>query len=133
MCVRKREKPARTSLFSRAFPYGLLLLPLALRFAFALRLALTLPLTERTPDVFSLPLSFVSTPVFDETLLRFAFAGMLALVSTAPCRAGLPAAFALFAFAPVLALSEAPQPLRAAAPMSTNASAKLRCIIIVPP
>jgi hypothetical protein len=31
-----------------------------------------------------------------------------------------------------LVLSWAPQPLRAAAPMRTNASAKLRCIILFP-
>lgn len=80
--------------------FRLLLLGLALLF----RLALPFPFTGRTPDVFSLPLLFVTTPVFVETLLRFAFAGTLALVSTAPWRGGLPALL-LFEFAPALVLS----------------------------
>src|ERR1044072_7267622 len=102
----------------------LLLLPLALWLA----LPFVLPFTERTPAVFSLRLLLVTTPVFDETLLRFALAGMFAFVSNAPWRGGLPALL-LFAFAPALVLSWAPQPLRAAAPMRTNASTKLGCIL----
>ena len=85
--------------------FRLLLLPFALRFALPLALRFALPFTGRTPEVFSFPLLFVTTPVLAGTLLRLALAGTLAFVSTAPVRAGLPAAFALFEFAVPLALS----------------------------
>jgi hypothetical protein len=65
-----------------SFCQRLLFLLLLFRLALALRLAL--PFAGRTPAVFSLPLLLVTTPVFDETLLRFALAGMFAFVSTAP-------------------------------------------------
>src|SRR6266576_7295187 len=94
--------------------------------------AFLLPLIDFTPAVFALPLSFVTTPVFDETVLLLAFAGILAFVSTTPVRGGLPTLL-LLVFAPVLALSVVPQPARAAVPINTNASAKLRRIVVCPP
>jgi hypothetical protein len=65
-------------IFVQRLLFRLLLLLLLLLFRLAL------PFTERAPAVFSLPLLLVTTPVFDETLLRFALAGMFAFVSTAP-------------------------------------------------
>jgi hypothetical protein len=75
---------------------------------------------DLTPAVFALPLSLVTTPVFDGTFLLFAFCGMLAFVSTTPSRCAAGAlAFALV----LLALSVAEQPVKAAPTMNTNASA----------
>jgi hypothetical protein len=106
-------------------------------------LRLSLLLVDLIPAVFALPLSFVRTAVFDDTVLLFAFFGMLALVSTTPSRGGFPtvlvlaallfaAVLALLVFAALLVLSVAPQPAKAAAAPTTNASAKLRRIRIPP-
>jgi hypothetical protein len=96
---------------------------------FAFRLLL---LVDLTPAVLALPLSLVKTPVFDETVLLFAFAGMFALASTTPWRGGLPAALALLALVVLLVLLSAPHPARVTALASANASAKLRCIMFCP-
>jgi hypothetical protein len=66
---------------------------------------------DRTPSVFALPLSLVSTAVFDETVLLLVLAGMFALASTTPSRAGLP----VLVFEVELVLVAVPQPVRAAA------------------
>jgi hypothetical protein len=86
-------------------------------------------LVDLTPAVFALPLSLVNTPVLDETVLLLVFAGMFALASTTPSRGGLPAALLLLALALLLVFSVALHPPRAMALLSTNASAKLRCIL----
>ena len=94
-------------------------------------------LVDLTPAVFAFPLSLVSTAVFDETVLLFVFAGILALVSTTLSRGGFPAALALLlllVFAVVFVLvSVVLQPIRAAATANTKLSAKLRRIILYPP
>jgi hypothetical protein len=89
------------------------------------------------PVVLALPLSFVSTPVFEETFRLFALAGMFAFVSTTAWRGGFPALvvaleFLLLLLAVLFALSVVAQPVRAAATARTNASAKLRRIPIAP-
>jgi hypothetical protein len=62
-----------------------------------------LALIDRTPLVFLFPLLFVTTAVFDDTLLLFVFAGRFAFVSTTPWRGGLPALlFAWFEFVSVV-------------------------------
>src|SRR5215210_3969144 len=87
-----------------------------------------------TPAVFLLPLSLVTTAVFDETVLPFRFDGMFLFVSTTPSRAGLPLVaapfeLALFMLAFVaLPLSLVPQAASAHAAASTNGRANLRCI-----
>lgn len=109
--------------------YGLRLLFL-LPFAFLL----VLLLVDLTPLVLALPLSLVNTAVFDDTVLLFVFAGMFALTSTTPSRGGFPAALLLLAFGvPLVTSAELPHPVRATAPVSTSASAKLRCIVMCPP
>jgi hypothetical protein len=80
------------------------------------------------PAVFLFPLLLVTTAVFDETVLLFVFAGMLALVSTTPCRGGLPAL--VFAW---LVLSVVLHPAKDTAPPSTSTRDKVRRIGFVPP
>lgn len=75
------------------------------------------------PAVFLFPLLLVTTAVFDETLLLFVFAGMLAFVSTTPCRGGFPTLL----FALVLVSLE-PQAAKVKAPPTTNARARVRRI-----
>jgi hypothetical protein len=73
-----------------------------------------LSLIDDTPAVFLLPLLFVTTAVFDETLLALVLAGMLTFVSTTPFRLGEPVVFALLAFplfVVVVVLSLPPQPV----------------------
>lgn len=84
------------------------------------------------PSVLALPLSLVTTPVFDETVRLFVFAGMLTFVSTAPSRGGLPALVLLLLVLALFALSVVAQPVRAAATARTIASARLRRIDVSP-
>jgi len=90
-----------------------LLLPPALFPLFALWL---LSFIDDTPAVFLLPLLFVTTAVFDETVLALVLAGMLALVSTTPFLLGEPVLFpfAVLVFplfvVVVVVLSLPPQP-----------------------
>jgi uncharacterized membrane protein YfhO len=51
---------------------------------------------ELTPLVFLFPLLLVTTAVFEDTVLLFVLAGILAFVSTTPSRGGFPV---LLAFA----------------------------------
>jgi len=60
-------------------------------------LAFPFALIELTPAEFWFPLLLVTTPVFDETVLLFVFAGTFALVSTTPSRRRFPALLFLFA------------------------------------
>jgi hypothetical protein len=93
-------------------------------FLFRLRLlAFPFALVDFMPAVFLLPLLFVTTAVFDETVLLFVFDGMLTFVSTTPSRGGSPTL--LFVFARLEFVSVEPHPARPTAPPSTNARAKV--------
>jgi len=84
---------------------------------------------DDTPAVFLLPLLFVTTAVFDETVLALVLAGMLAFVSTTPFLLGEPVlllfaalVFPLFVVL-VVVLSLPPQPAISIAAARTNGRA----------
>jgi hypothetical protein len=83
-----------------------------------------LSLIDDTPAVFLLPLLFVTTAVFDETLLALVLVGMLTFVSTTPLRFGEPILL-LFVLVVFVVLSLPPQPAAKLAAARTKDKASL--------
>jgi hypothetical protein len=99
---------------------------LLLLLLFALLALWLLVFVVATPEVFLLPLLFMTTAVFEETVLALVFAGMLTFVSTMPFLFGEALLLvALFAFPllPLFVLSPPPQPASRAAPARTTEKA----------